>query len=292
MRLFEVSNLFRLRTVAIVAPLAFAVSLGVFTDQVLERWFSLRMAQVMATTFLTLAVISFAFWIFGVLGLMQSVIEKQRERERDQAAEVARAMERERIGIELHDGVIQAVYGVQLKLEGCLAYIEAQPQAAACINGSIDELTTVVGKMREYIFGLRPYLDGQGDLPRALADLIRETQANASIQAVLELDDLAATKLDDAEASTLLEFARNALASAARRGATQLVASLKADGSTVHLQLADNGSKMQTGDPDRRSMEGIHAGAAAPNVVIQVTEQAGRNLVVASTLGRQAPAIP
>jgi signal transduction histidine kinase len=242
MSLFEGSNLLRLRTIAIVIPVTFAIGLGIFTDQVLEQLFSRRVAQVLATAILTLSVIAFAYWIFGVLERMQAVIARQRERERDQAAAVARMEERERIGVDLHDGVIQTVYGVQLTLERCLTLLESQPDVSRCVNDSIEDLTAVSGKMRQYIFALRPYLDGPGDLSRALTDLFREAEANSSVETQLDLDELVVATIGEEEALALFDIAREGLTSAVRRGATHIAASLKSEGGSARLEINDDGS--------------------------------------------------
>ena len=117
-------KMLRLRIIAIIAPLAFAVTLGVFTEEVLHRWLSASAAHITATAILTCGVIIFTFWIFGVLERMQALIESHRRRESKHVADMARMAERERIGLALHDGVIQDIYGVQLTLDGCLNDVE------------------------------------------------------------------------------------------------------------------------------------------------------------------------
>ncbi len=87
-----------LRIIAIAAPIAFAVTLGVFTEDVLRRWFSAHEAHVIATAILTCGVIVFTFAIFGVLESMQAQLESHRQRESSRVAEMARMAERERIG--------------------------------------------------------------------------------------------------------------------------------------------------------------------------------------------------
>lgn len=271
------NKMLRLRIIAIIAPIAFAVTLGLFTDEVIERWFSAHEAHVIATAILTGGVIIFTFGIFGVLERMQAQLESHQRRENKRVAEMARMAERERIGLALHDGVIQDVYGVQLKLDGCLAET-ASRELASCLNSSIDDLTLIIGKMREYIFGLRPYLDGENDLSRALNDLLADATANNGTSTELQIDQEAVTLVNDCDAAVLFELANEAVASAISRGATQVRASLGGDDHAVRLEVADNGRAFKREFQNGRSTDLKRE--AQP--VITVSGTGGHNVLVAS----------
>src|SRR6187397_2781201 len=65
--------------------------------------------------------------------------------------------ERERIGMDLHDGIIQSIYGVGLALEGALHSIEEDPNdAKKRIERSIASLNQAIRDLRAYILDLRP----------------------------------------------------------------------------------------------------------------------------------------
>ncbi|MGE5462525.1 MAG: GAF domain-containing protein, partial [Syntrophothermus sp.] len=60
--------------------------------------------------------------------------------------------ERERIGMDLHDGIIQAIYGVGLSLDGALHTIDESPtEAKERIRHSIDGLNQAIRDLRAYI---------------------------------------------------------------------------------------------------------------------------------------------
>jgi len=66
--------------------------------------------------------------------------------------------ERQRIGMDLHDGVIQSIYAVGLTLE----YVRAQladgevAEAEGRLAGAIDSLNATIRDIRTYILDLRP----------------------------------------------------------------------------------------------------------------------------------------
>lgn len=284
------SKMLRLRIVGIVVPLAFAIGLALFTEEVLHDWISLTAAHLTATAVLTLGVIAFSFWIFGVLERMQAQLEAHRRRDRVQAVEMARMEERERIGLEIHDGVIQHIYGVQLKLEDCATRLESC-EVASCLDDSIDELTSVIAKMRQYIFALRPHLDGATDLARALADLLRDAEANTAAATDLQIDEQAVREISGTDAAALFQLASDAVASAIERGATRVRTSVAADSDCVRLNMDDNGRSI--GPPERERWEQFSTGQASDGrVAIQLQAGEGDNRVTASVPGRPLPASP
>ncbi|HYA45196.1 MAG TPA: PAS domain S-box protein, partial [Acidimicrobiales bacterium] len=62
--------------------------------------------------------------------------------------------DRERIARDLHDLVIQRLFGAGLRLQGTLPLIDRQPQAAARVASTIDDLDATIKEIREAIFAL------------------------------------------------------------------------------------------------------------------------------------------
>ncbi len=70
--------------------------------------------------------------------------------------------ERERIGMDLHDGIIQSIYGVGLSLESALHSFEDEPQdAKARVQHSIEGLNQAIRDLRGLYFRLKTSSDGQ-----------------------------------------------------------------------------------------------------------------------------------
>jgi len=90
--------------------------------------------------------------------------------------------ERHRIGMDLHDGIMQDIYAVTLGLELAFEDVDADPpRAKDSVGHSIDQLHNVIRDIRSYIFDLRPR-QFAGDLRQSLLDLGREFQENSAIR--------------------------------------------------------------------------------------------------------------
>lgn len=87
--------------------------------------------------------------------------------------------ERNRIGMDLHDGIIQSIYGIGLGLEGAKHLINEDSDAArAKIDSAMEGLNQAIRDLRAYILDLRPrQLDTDG-LMSGIKRLIAEYRAN------------------------------------------------------------------------------------------------------------------
>jgi signal transduction histidine kinase len=70
--------------------------------------------------------------------------------------ELAVVEERERIGMDLHDGTIQSLYGLTLALDAVLPQVpEDAPKVRAVLDDVADRILGIIQDIRHYIFGLR-----------------------------------------------------------------------------------------------------------------------------------------
>ena len=152
--------------------------------------------------------------------------------------------ERQRIGMDLHDGIIQSIYAVGLTLEfakvelgdGQVASAETQ------INTAMEALNATIRDIRAYILDLRPRRF-QGDniitgLERLLAEFKANTLMAVSFNAQAEADaDLTA----DARLA-LFHIAQEALSNAVKHSrASGVTVRLVHEDGAVILSLQDNG---------------------------------------------------
>jgi signal transduction histidine kinase len=174
----------------------------------------------------------------------QIAIAVENARLHEQVRMLAVKEERQRIGMGLHDGVIQAIYAAGLTLELALAQLaDGDPALAAeGVRGTIGQLNTTIHDIRSYLLALRPRrLDGP-ELGASLERLLGEFRANTQIAVELNLDPAAEHALTPDDRSTLFHIAQEALSNAARHSrATRVRVSLDGDAEWVVLAVCDNG---------------------------------------------------
>lgn len=150
--------------------------------------------------------------------------------------------ERERIGMDLHDGVIQSIYAIGLGLEDAVERLDEDMEGAKrAVDKAIDGLNHVIRDIRNYIFDLRPHVAEIGDLRQALAELVKEMQVNFLLRASLQVDgDL--PPLSQEEERGLFHIAQEALNNVAKHArATSVDVRLGMNGEALILEVKDDG---------------------------------------------------
>ena len=166
----------------------------------------------------------------------------------EQVQRMAIVDERVRIGKDLHDGIIQAIYGVGLSLEDVPDLMADQPaEARARIDRAIDSLNVAIRDIRNFIFGLQPELAEQGGLVAGLAALAEEFRLNSVIDVELDAaDDL--PEIGSHRRAELIKVVREALSNVVRHSkASRVAIGARLTGDELQLVIADNGVGF---DPD------------------------------------------
>jgi signal transduction histidine kinase len=164
----------------------------------------------------------------------------------DQVHRLAIVEERDRIGQELHDGIIQSLYAVTLSLEDVEEMMADEPgEAAARIDRSIDAVHAAIRDIRNFVLGLRPHLLERTDLVGGLAALAEEMRLNTMVDVEVDLDEgvEAAAGLDEGRRAQLLQIAREAFSNAARHAQASRATIVLAidDNAILRLLIEDNG---------------------------------------------------
>jgi signal transduction histidine kinase len=139
-----------------------------------------------------------------------------------QARIIAILEERERIGMDLHDGTIQSIYAVGLALDYALMAINEEPtQARAKIEQAIEDLNSTIRDIRTYILDLNPrQLNGQ-DLTEGIERLVDDFQANTNIDITLTVPIASRLIILDTHATALFHICQEALANVVKHSQAQ-----------------------------------------------------------------------
>jgi signal transduction histidine kinase len=160
----------------------------------------------------------------------------------DQVQRLAIVDERERISRDLHDGIIQSIYGVGLSLEDVPDLMADDPdEVVRRVERAIDSLHLTIRDIRNFIFGLRPELLEGTTLVAGLAAIVEELRHNSMVDV-----ELLAEPLDGeppaATTANLLGIVNEALSNVARHsGATRATVAVKDDPDGLSITVADNG---------------------------------------------------
>lgn len=160
-----------------------------------------------------------------------------------QKQELAVLRERERFGMDLHDGIIQSIYAVGLMLGEAEHQIETEPRAASRnVRRALNALNDVVRDIRNYILDLRPQRFEGRDLTRGLEELSRAFRANTFLDITVTCDPLEPDLFTAAQTAEILHIAQEALSNIRKHAhATHVDLDLIRDADAVVLEIQDNG---------------------------------------------------
>jgi len=180
------------------------------------------------------------------------------------AEEVAVLEERARIARDLHDGFIQALAGIDLRVEACKLHLQRDPGR---VPRALDELHQAVDhgyrEVRHYLTVLRTASREAHDFGSTLDRLAAEFSIRERLRVYLSRPP-ADPGLPTSTAYELTQIVREALHNAVRHGrATQAVVKLAARPSHVYLVVRDNGRGFANGNGSIDA-DGFLAPASAP----------------------------
>ncbi len=146
--------------------------------------------------------------------------------------------ERERISMELHDGVIQSLYAIGMQLE--LARLSGKLQVAD-LTGPVNDLNAVIEDIRRYILNLksRDYL--QKTVAETLTDLVQRLHLPETMKTEVNAPS-EYPPFSPGVFESICQIAQEAISNAARHsGATHLDITVSEHEHAFQIVIADNG---------------------------------------------------
>ncbi len=213
-----------------------------------------------------------------------------------QSRRLAVLEERERIGMDLHDGIIQSIYGVGLALDYARMALGEDPELARQkIEESIDTLNDTIRDIRAYILDLRPrQLHGE-DLKQGLQRLVDEFQANCATRVALVGPENGLVDFPQENATVLFHICQESLANIAKHARAQHAeVHLWMVRDRVLLEIADDGQGF-----DLRKMSvtlghglsNMHARARKVGGDVELNSSPGQGTNVLAWVPRRRPVV-
>ena len=190
---------------------------------------------------------------------------------------IARLEDRERIARDLHDTVIQEVFGAGLTLQGALGRIE-DDEVRERLSGTVERLDGSIAKLRQVIFDLkeRPELGVRQGIADVLEAAAGELEFSPRLRLMGDLE-----RIDPVVVTHLVPVLREALTNVAKHASATSIDVSIAVGDHVTLTVIDNGIGMSGSSSDGYGLGNLKDRATELGGQFEVTgrEAAGTRLV-------------
>ncbi len=158
----------------------------------------------------------------------------------------ALAIDRDRIGRELHDGTIQSIYAAGLLLESVQSQIRSDPDRAQAQLGRVmDNLNKTIQDVRRYIFDLRSDMPDE-TLSSGITSLLRDFHINTLLETDLEITGIPIPMHSMERRGHIFQIVREALANTAKHAQAHFVKiHLCYNEEALDLTISDDGIGME-----------------------------------------------
>ena len=160
-------------------------------------------------------------------------------RAREDRQRLAMLEDRDRIGRELHDVVIQRLFAVGLGLQGT-SRLADRPDVSARLDQAVDDLDATIMDIRRSIFALAS-TDASHDIQAEVSRLVDRAAGTLKFRPVLRFEGPVRTLVGSDLAPDLLAVLGEALSNASRHADARSVEVLVNAGDEIVLRVADDG---------------------------------------------------
>jgi signal transduction histidine kinase len=196
-----------------------------------------------------------------------------------QVQDLAVLEERDRIGMDMHDGVIQSLYATGLTVENCLEDLKDDPsQVEGQLHRVMDQLNQSISDLRSYIFNLRPTELVDTDLAGAVGSLLQELKVNALLDVQLVESAEACRGLSEEQTEALFHIARESLANVRKHAqARSVTARMERHNGNFQMTISDDGVGFDPNEPGGGlGLRNIQERAALMGATTEVQSSADR----------------
>ena len=175
----------------------------------------------------------------------QAALAMQVAQARDDRSRLAVFEDRDRIGRDLHDLVIQRLFAIGLTLEGA-ARLAVRPEAAQRISTAVDDIDTTIKDIRRTIFELSAPTES-ADLRAKVSQAVTDLTPALGFTPRLVMEGPVDSVVTDDVRPHLMAVLREALTNVARHAAATSAEVVLSAGGDVVLTVSDDGVGYQPG---------------------------------------------
>jgi signal transduction histidine kinase len=203
----------------------------------------------------------------------------------NQGRRLAILEERERIGMDLHDGVIQSIYAVGLVLEHARLLMPTDPDKAGDrINQAINDLNHTIRDIRSYILDLRPRQMNEENLLDGIRRLIDDFRTNTQVDATLEGPEDTYHTLPQTHAVAIFHIAQEGLANIAKHAhASHVKVTIWTSADRLLLEIHDDGVGYDMGGTSLtlgHGLSNMHTRAINVGGDVEITSEPGEGTTI------------
>lgn len=186
----------------------------------------------------------------GATFAAQTAMAIELGRARDDRERLLLAEDRERIGRDLHDLVIQRLFGSAMGLQSIVRMVD-NPRAAARVNDVIEQLDTTIRDIRTAIFSLAAPQPSSSGLRAEILSVAEDASGALGFYPSTRFDGPVDTSVPDHVAENVVAVVREALSNIARHASARTASVELLAGDDVVIIVTDDGVGL--GPSTRRS---------------------------------------
>jgi signal transduction histidine kinase len=186
----------------------------------------------------------------------QAALALQVANAREDQARLAVFEDRDRIGRDLHDLVIQRLFAIGLALENA-ARLVTRPEAQERIHNAVDDIDATIKDIRHSIFELGSGRGSLTALRSAIGQVVDEESVVLGFRPSLVTEGAVDSAVPDQVRPHVLAVLRESLSNAARHADASAVDVLLQVDSAVVLTVTDNGRGISD-DPETSGIRNMH----------------------------------
>jgi len=181
----------------------------------------------------------------------QAAVALELAQQRDDAGRFALIVERDRIGLDLHDRVVQRIFATGMHLQGALGLVEHDPvQAVAWVNRAVQELDSTIRDLRSTIYDMQAPVVARPSLRVQVLQAVDGGAVQLGFPPGLRMSGLIDTCTDARITAHAVSVLREGLANAARHArSTSVEVDVSARAGLFTVQVEDDGLGMAGGCP-------------------------------------------